>query len=196
VLNGPPCPLRDELRKLFAEYRASGPNLIRMMAEDERLERKFREHFGVRYVFTSSGFADLEIVSNNFQYDDYHRAFLIFSKLIINKNWAKFDGPCSWCLKYFIRQRNRFTRDENVYCSPECSAAASATTSMQKKRDRDYFDKLKKAQTAAYRWDPSCGMPLKKFVHKETGLTPTWIQRALNHKDDRKKLRGEKHAKH
>jgi len=192
VLNGPPCPLRDELRKLFAEYRASGPNLIRMMENDHRLERKFRDHFGARYVFTSSGFANIEIVSEQFQHDDYHRAVLIFSKLIINKDWAKLDGPCSWCSKYFVRRRRSFRKKENVYCSRECSAAATATASMQEKRDQEYFDKLEKAQAVAHRWDPSSGIPLKEFVHKKTGFTLTWIQRALNHKDERKKLRGEK----
>jgi hypothetical protein len=180
VLNGPPTPLRDELRKLFAEYRASGPNLIRMMAKDEKLERKFREHLGARYVFTTSGFADIEILSERFQSDDYHRAFLIFSKLIINKDWAKLDGPCSWCSKYFVRKRRSFRKTENVYCSRECSTTATATASQQEKRDQEYADKLDKAQAVADRWDPSRGIPLKEFVHRETGLTLTWIQQALN----------------
>jgi hypothetical protein len=175
--------VRDELRKLFAEYRQSGPNLLKMMAAHRDLEEKLRDLWEVRYVFTSSGFANLDLSPRPVPLNEYddpkHRATLIFSKLIINREWAKLSGPCSRCNKYFVRQRRSFRTKENVYCSRECSGAATATASMKAKHDAEYAAKLKDAEDAAPRWKPSGKVSFRDFIHKETGLTKTWITQAI-----------------
>jgi hypothetical protein len=183
LLNSKPSPLRDELRELFARYRKSGPNLQHMMAGDKELERTLRNMWTVRCVFTDSGFADLELDPRGAPYpDEYttrYKAIQIFGRLIINREWAKLDGPCSWCKKYFVRQRRSFRPKEHMYCSRECSAVATATASMKAKREVEYAAKLKRAKDARERWKPG-GDSFKKFVRKETGLTLTWITQAIN----------------
>lgn len=154
-----------------------------MMAANRDLEGKIRDLWEVRYVFTSSGFANLDLLPRPVPLDQYadpqHKAMLIFSKLIINRDWAKLDGPCSWCSKYFVRQRNSFGPNENVYCSRECSGAATATASTKAKHEAEYAAKLKDAQNAAGRWKPG-KIPFKEFVRRETGFTKTWITQAIN----------------
>jgi hypothetical protein len=170
-----------------------------MMDDDAELKRRFGHLFEARYVFTSSGFADIELdpkLENLDDYSDYHRALLIFSKLIINKDWAKLDGPCSRCGKYFVRERKFLRKKKNVFCTRECSSAGSAAETMQRQRDEEYAEKLARARAAGRRWRSSLEISFKEFVHKETGLTLTWIQRAMNQRDKSKKLTGGKNVKH
>lgn len=183
LLNSEPSPVRDELRALFSRYRESGPNLQRMMAADEKLERTLRDMWEVRCVFTPSGFADLDLLPRAIrypgEYDTRYKAIQIFGRLILNREWAKLDGPCSRCEKYFVRQRRSFRTKENVYCSRECSGAATATASMKAKHDAEYAAKLMDAKDAARRWNPGGKVSLRDFVHEETGLTKTWVTQAI-----------------
>lgn len=183
LLNSKPSPVRDELRALFYRYRESGPNLQRMMAADEKLERTLRDMWQVRCVFTPSGFADLDLLPRAIHYpDDYHaryQAIQIFGRLILNREWAKLDGPCSWCKKYFVRQRRSFRTKENVYCSRACSGAATATASMKAKHEAEYAARVEKALAAAQRWKSNGKISFRDFIHKETGLTKTWITQAI-----------------
>jgi hypothetical protein len=185
LLNSAPSPLRDELRALFSRYRDSGPNgpnLQRMMAGDRKLERTLRDMWEVRCVFTQSGFADLELMPRGILvdgYDTHYKAIQIFGRLILNREWAKLDGPCSWCEKYFVRQRRSFRTKENVYCSRECSGAATATASMKAKHEAESAAKLEEALAAAPRWKPKGKISFRDFIHKETGFTKTWITQAI-----------------
>jgi hypothetical protein len=184
LLNWPsPSPLRDELRELFRHYRESGPNLKRMMDSDQKLARTLRDMWTVRVVFTDSGFADLQLyprgISYPAEYTDHYKAIQIFGRLILNREWAKLDGPCSRCGKYFVRQRQSFRIKEHVYCSRECSATATAMASAKAKREVEYAAKLKRAESARQQWKPG-GLSFKEFVRKETGLTLTWITQAIN----------------
>jgi len=188
LLNSDPAEpeLRDELRQLFKRYRDSGPNLQRMMATDKQLERTLRGMWEVRCVFTDSGFCDLELLPKALDesdpYDTSYKAAQIFGRLIMNSGWAKLDGPCSWCKKYFVRQRRSFRTKEHVYCSRQCSAVATATASTKAVRDDVNKAKLKKAEAAAQRWKPG-GISFKEFVHQQAGLTKTWITQAINRRE-------------
>jgi hypothetical protein len=191
-LNSKPSPLRDELRGLFARYRESGPNLQRMMAADKKLERTLRDLWEVRCVFTDSGFVDLELFHRPFHIDEYdtrRRAIQIFGCLILNHQWAKLDGPCERCERYFVRERRSFRTKGYVCCSKECLAAAHATASMKAKRDDEYYAKLEKCRAVAESFSPDCGMSFRDYVSQKTGFTRWWVRRAMNETNDERKLR-------
>jgi hypothetical protein len=102
-----------------------------------------------------------------------------------------------------------------VYCSRRCGSLASAKKSTRERLNQEHKQNIERARKAIREWTPSDG-DWKEFVSKRTGLTVKWVSRneankkyphrelrapssqALTHstKDDRKKLRGEKHAKH
>lgn len=180
LLNSEPSPLRDEVRALFARYRDSGPNLQRMMDADKKLARQLRDMFEVRLVFTSSGFADLQLLPRSLkdhaEYTTQYQAAQIFGRLILNKDWAKLDGPCSWCGEYFVRERRWFRTKEHVYCSREHSRAATATESMQEKRDKDRDDKLQRLREASQEWENLPESKKKResrkdYVCRKTGIS-------------------------
>jgi hypothetical protein len=191
LLNSEPSSLRDELRRLFARYRESGPNLKKMMAADKELARTMRDMWVVRFVFSDSGFADLEVFGQLRPADEFtprYKAVQFFARLIRNPEWAKLDGPCEWCEKYFVRQRRSFRTKEHVYCSRACSAVATATASMKAERDREYFEKLEKCRAKGESWTPDCGMSFRDYVSLKTGYTRSWVGRAIKHKDPERRL--------
>jgi hypothetical protein len=183
-----PEAVRDEFIKLFGRYRASGRNLKVMTGADPELAEILSEMLELRLVFGSSGFADVNIVTNQRYRPGNDRpsyaAAEIFSRLIISPHWSKLDGPCDECGKYFIRERRSFRKKIHVFCSRTCSGRFTARDGMAAFREAENAKKLDAALEAAARWKPNSGMFFKEFVRNQAKIRPkltkTWVSQAVN----------------
>jgi hypothetical protein len=80
---------------------------------------------------------------------------------------------------YFLKKVKR----QKIYCSRSCGSEMTAIAAVRRRRQREYADKLRRAQKAISDWS-KCNSRLgwKDWVSNETGYTVKWITRATNNK--------------
>ena len=168
------------LRELVRRWIGSGPNLRKMFAQDPELQR--RANIGRTILYAApNGRGYLEwtplIVRQDAVETPQDVAFRYFMMLITNPEWHLLCGPCKRCDKYFLRQR----RGKRIYCSKTCGGNATALSSVQKRRQREHKEKLKRARTAIKNWQmTSRRTDWKKWVCQDVVFTPRWLTRVVN----------------
>jgi hypothetical protein len=100
-----------------------------------------------------------------------------FTTLIANPRWELLGGPCARCGDYFLKH----TKRQKVYCSRNCSSAATAAPAMKRMRQVEQSRKTRSAQQCILEWGKTKRrLEWKEWVSNETGFTICWIIRALN----------------
>jgi hypothetical protein len=182
-------PLSDmqvELRSLVEKWKASGPNLQVMFAEDPELRRRTRHGTtllypgtdGKGYLEWSAVTPDAHLLSTKADFrPPQDKALRYFMNLITNPDWVLLGGPCGRCGDYFLKKTNR----KRVYCSKKCGSTATAVPFIQRKRQQEKADKIRLAQTSIGKWqEAKRRMEWKRWVTIETRLTARWLTRAVN----------------
>jgi hypothetical protein len=190
-------PTGMRLRELITAWKASGPNLQKLMYADQRLGRILRGACRVGYRPTASGKADLELLIDPMAFDlEYHKeiakhfhrrppeeglasmraeqeAVRLFVSLTLSPDCEKLDGPCVRCQRYYIRKRTK-----QKCCSRTCGNVIRNTARNRDKRKQAHDASLKKARAAVlkYRNHPDW----KKRAARAAGRTVKWITRAVN----------------
>lgn len=174
-----PAELRSQLRRLVEAWHRSGPNLERMLKENQTLFHRIRvgrtfllpTNTGKGHLFWLPSPRDVEVTSWE------HQALAHFMALVVNPQWHKLGGPCYRCRKYYVKKTLR----QKAYCSRRCGSISTALATMRRKRAKEHWDKLERAQKALERWTSvRTEGSWKEWVAVETDITVRWLTRAVN----------------
>lgn len=170
-----------ELREYVSRWKASGPNLFKLFAQDPELAKKGKtgattfwpSNTGRGYLEWSSDFSDEDASPEG-------RALHYFFQLIANPKWRMLAGPCKRCNDYFLAETVR----ERTYCSRTCSGAETAIAAMKKKRDAERKERIALAKKAIRKWkETKTRLDWKKWVAYEIGSSQKWLSHAVNRRD-------------
>jgi hypothetical protein len=179
--------LRGRLRKLMTEWRSSGPNLQRMMAERENrpLFKAMSAALCVKWTPTNDGRAQFIVVSN---YESLAKEFgddrisqngpsgeweptpeaeswVLFSLFLLNPECDQLAGPCGRCDRYYVKKRS----SQKIYCSRRCGNAATAVARTSQRLKTEHKDKMQRASLAIREWNALKTRPAvdwKAWLHK------------------------------
>lgn len=180
ILNGrAPGELRLQLRKLVETWHRSGPNLARMLKENQTLFHRIRvgrtflvpTNTGKGHLFWLPSPRDVEVTSCE------HQALAHFMALVVSPKCHRLGGPCYRCRKYYVKKTLR----QKAYCSRRCGSISTALATTRRKRDQEHRDKLERARKAIERWTSvRTEGSWKEWVAAQTGITARWLTRAVH----------------
>jgi hypothetical protein len=177
-----PPELCSELRRLIEIWQKSGPNLSRMLKDDDVLAARAR-HGRTLLVPTNTGKGHLHWRPYPQDFDAgswKDQALTHFMDLIVNPEWHKLGGPCQRCDRFYVKKTSR----QKKYCSRRCGSRTTAVAATRKMREEERARKLRRAQEAANRWvKVHTRDSWKDWVSTRTKLTVKWLTRAVNRGD-------------
>jgi len=180
--NKEPEELCSEVRRLVAIWQKSGPNLDKMLKDDQGLAARVT-HGKTRLLPTYTGKGHLLWTPNPPKFDASSWkdiALTHFMDLIVNPLWHKLGGPCHRCEKYYVKKTSR----QKTYCSRRCGFGRTAIETTRKRRQGERVLKLSRAQVAADNWPTAhTRHSWKDWVSNETKITVKWLTRAVNKED-------------
>lgn len=98
-----------------------------------------------------------------------------FVNLLLNPLAEKLGGPCARCGVFFISGRDC----DRVYCSRECSSAATSSQKHEEQRARERAEKLQLAQGWIERSKRERTRDWKEYVHSaDRTISKNWLTRA------------------
>jgi|SRR5450755_1592096 hypothetical protein len=169
-----------ELRRLVAEWFASGPNLSKMLHSDFALWGTVQNSWTSLYIPSKTGRAYIALFPersgrrNDPAEGEAHR---LFAALTLNPQCNLLAGPCARCGSYYIKK----TRRQKVYCSQRCGSAATALPAVRKKRADEQARKISLVRAAlSQRKTTFNEQNWKQWVSRRTGLSVKWLSRAAN----------------
>jgi hypothetical protein len=180
--------MHKELLRLVEAWRASGPNVRKLLHREPELSRRILNGTTVLQV-TNAPMAQLawfpfkvkiphtksEAQKPPLSPEDEAR--YRFTYLLVNPEWERFAGPCDRCGRFYVKKTLR----HQYYCSRSCSSAATAIAATASKREQERNDKLGRAQDAIHAWERSSStQDWRKLDLKKTGFTPNWLTRVVN----------------
>lgn len=139
-----------ELRSLTERWKASGPNLQKMMNADVDLWHDLQEALPAHWLPTRGARAHYVPLPGIGHDNDtpVRKARLFFAFLVLNPNCDLLSGPCIRCHRYFVKR----TQHTKVYCSPKCGHAATAKEAMQTRRANQRRERLQWVHEAIAEW--------------------------------------------
>jgi len=173
--------MKQELRRLIAEWNRSGPNLLRLFKQDPDLQEKCIRGTTL-LIPTRDGVAQLAWTphrANHKNFSQKDAALEHFTEFLVNPLALKLGGPCERCGKFYIKNTTR----QKTYCSRRCGMGRTALSATQKRREAGHAKKLLTAQQMieqygkVRRWKG-----WKEWVHAESKgeITEKWLTRAVN----------------
>ena len=138
------------LRLLVDNWKASGPNLRKMLEKEREIEAWVNRGKTI-LLTTTGGQGHLDWVP--FQTQDraispQEQAMEYFLWLVVNPNWSLLGGPCPQCGIYFLKHSLR----HNVYCSRKCSGSFTAAAAMRKRRELERQDDIRCIKSAIFEY--------------------------------------------
>ena len=187
--------LRDKLRELVETWRASGPNLEKMMYGNLDLFHKVRTACSAAWTPQDDGRALLHLVPNYSEHIERKsrqrndgtweptpeaEALVLFHFLTLNPQWEKLAGPCARCGNYYVKKR----ASQKVYCSRRCGNAATALARTRDRLKTDHEDKMRRARAAIQVWNSQKRRPTlawKQWLkRREPDITEKFVTRWVN----------------
>jgi hypothetical protein len=194
--------LKDRLREWVERWKASGPNLKKL------LESLHDPHEGMALVFamrtfwspTNQARAELYLVPDYPTLVDVlgeprvwiigpndkrvltpeAEALTLFHLLTVLPGCEKVAGPCQRCGRYYIKKR----ASQKVYCSRKCGNAATAIARTSERIANERRDKLDRAKKALKEWKSGGDRTdWKHWVAQKTGIDSRFLTRAVNKGD-------------
>lgn len=134
MLNGKSAESR-ELRSLVIRWKASGPNLQKMVRADRALWGGVQEI--VRGFWTPSDHARAYLVPSSSGCDDHNptpvrNARFKFAILVLHPDCVLVGGPCEICGNWF----KQATRHRTRFCTKRCASLGRAPAAIQSTNDR------------------------------------------------------------
>jgi hypothetical protein len=144
-----------ELRRLAMRWKASGPNLRRMLSADTSLWKHIQE--ALRGFWVPSDHARAYLVpsssgtSSDFNPTPVRNARFAFGVFVLHPDCDLVGGPCDICRKWFKQDTRHFTR----FCTKKCASLAAAPAAIQttrEKREKAHKKRIRWAQEAMTIW--------------------------------------------
>jgi hypothetical protein len=151
VLNSAKYPeRRDSLREIVQRWRASGPNLEKMLDADQILAASMQAAWYSKVSPSKKGRAYLVLNPTKLRFSTHEYVAGMFAVLTLNPDCEKLSGPCAYspCGKYFIRKGKRLT----AHCSRRCCQLASAVRYTKRRLGEEREDKLNRTRVAIEKW--------------------------------------------
>jgi hypothetical protein len=103
-------------------------------------------------------------------------ALSLFIDFLVNPLAGKLSGPCTHCDSYFINETARL----RVYCSRECSSAATSRHTHAERRAQLEAQNLRDAARSIKAFEKARTQKgWKKWVSDDTGISQNWLTRAV-----------------
>jgi hypothetical protein len=187
-------PWAPELRRLFALWQASGPNLKAMLDTNPEITSKIESDLRPLFVasVTGRGYVHVGVASGIALVDgDWKVANAdaiarqgrgLFLLMTLNPFCERLGGPCPRCKKYFVRK----TAKRSIYCSRQCASQSTALAATAKARQQQRTEKLKRAESAIAEWDRLKNKGRTKATWREwvsaydPEITAQFLTRAMN----------------
>jgi hypothetical protein len=168
-----------ELRKLVQAWDQNGPDLRKMLRNDQSLAASINR--SICLLEPSGKGGKLIWMPRNAgkgKLRGRQAALSMFVTLVVHPELDKFASrPCTRCGNYFLKNSTR----QKVYCSRRCGAYQNALLATREQRTKEHHKKLEKARTAIAAWKPSpAWRDWKRFVTAQTQLTAKFLTRAVN----------------
>jgi hypothetical protein len=102
--------------------------------------------------------------------------------LLLASPAAERFGKCDRCARYYV---SRTARPNKRFCSRSCAWRDSATQAVQRKRQTEWEEKLKRTRAVLRDLLPEDvgRKDWKKRVARKASVTPNWLTRAINRGD-------------
>jgi len=145
------APDGEELRSLFERWRASGPNLQKMVNVDIDLWKDLQEALPATWLPTKGARAHYVPLPGTIGHDNdtpVRKARFLFAFFVLNPYCEMLSGPCPRCGKYFVRN----SLHQKVYCSKNCSSHVTAIRSSKKSRSAAHKRRIDWAKEGTAEW--------------------------------------------
>jgi hypothetical protein len=174
-----PSEMQIELNRLVNLWLKSGPNVRKMFRREPKLTRRAQKGKTVFYPLPGGrGYLEwMPVSAETAVISPQDQALEYFMTLITNPLWEMLCGPCRTCKDFYLKKTNR----PRVYCSKKCSSAGTAVPAVNRRREQERDQKIRRAQDAICEWGKvKRRLALKDWVITRTGYTSRWVTRALN----------------
>jgi hypothetical protein len=184
VLNSSAYPNRQrELRQFVQRWRVSGPNLEKMLDEDEALADELQNSWFGKYISGAHGRAHILLRPKKLKHNDHEYAVGMFAALTLHPECERLQGPCAYrrCGKYYLQK----TRRKTDFCSRPCQQKAGGLRHRQAQLTELRNEKLRKAEVAIRQWRTSRKrLDWMTWVCRHIPeITRTFLTRAVNKGD-------------
>jgi hypothetical protein len=140
-----------ELKNLVERWKASGPNLQKMVNPDEELWKDLQEAWLPEWLPSPGARAFYTLLPGTLGHDDdtpRRRARSLFAALVVNPHCDLLGGPCDRCHRYFLKSR----RSQKRFCGQRCASLDSAKQSTAAKATAEREALLESAARFWPRW--------------------------------------------
>ena len=172
-------PIQEELRRLVGAWLRSGPDVMRLLDADPRLDRETR-NYRPYFIPTRGATARLAYRAAP-EYSSHAKPVEIalgqFLPFLINPYNEKLGGPCKHCGNYFVKKTERKI---SVYCSEKCGHRLTSRLANKHRRDRRHERQMERAKKWIMRWcNTKTAIPWKEWVSNQAQIKKHWLTRAV-----------------
>ncbi len=172
-------PIQRELRRLVGAWLRSGPNVMKLLNLDPKLDletRKFRPFF-IPTEGATARLAYLAAPEYSSQAKPVEVALGLFLPFLINPYNEKLGGSCKYCGNFYVK---RTDRKKSVYCSEKCGHRLTSLLANRAQRNREHKEQLQLAERSIAKWSNiKTVTPWKEWVSNRTHIKKHWLTRAV-----------------
>jgi hypothetical protein len=164
-----------ELKTLVERWKASGPNLQKMVQADDDLWKDLQEAWPAEWLPSVGARAFYMLLPGTLGHDGdtpIRRARSLFAALVVNPRCEFLGGPCDRCHSYFVKSR----RTQKLTCGQRCASLVSAKRSAAAKATAEREALLKSATKFWPRWTER-KHPIRSFwVAQRVNAERKWME--------------------
>jgi hypothetical protein len=167
-----------ELKNLVERWKASGPNLQKMVHEDDDLWKDLQAAWLPEWFPSPGARAFYALLPGTLGHDDdthSRRARSLFAALVVNPHCELLGGPCDRCHRYFLKSR----RSQKRFCGQRCASLDSAKRSAVAKATAERKSLLESAARFWPRW-----------TERKHPIRSLWVARRVNATPKKMKVNG------
>lgn len=167
-------PFRDELRRLFKAWFASGPNLAKLFLTNPEVARAAKT-LRAELVPTPGAVAKLHFASEQAS-DQASHAMNCFLYFLVNPFSYRLAGPCKCCDNFFLKKQQR----REVYCSRRCASKHTSSIANRERRKKEFDKNLEEVRKYIAEWRKSKRrMDWKEYVCQQTRISKHWLTKRI-----------------
>jgi len=176
-------PVQWELRRLVVAWFRSGPNVMKLINADPKLDqeiRKFRPFF-IPTEGPTARLAYLAAPEYSSEAKPVEVALGLFLPFLINPYNEKLGGPCKHCGNFYVK---RTDRKKSVYCSEKCGHRLTSLLTNRAQRNREHKEQLQRAERSIAKWSTiRTTTPWKEWVSNRIHIKKHWLTRAVRNRE-------------
>jgi hypothetical protein len=176
-------PVQMELYRLIDAWKASGPNVAKLLKAEEEFAAASSQ---IETVMVATTGPRARIVSTGPQNIDLSHPHLIawgiFTLFLLNPWNEQLGGPCAHCGQYFVKTK----RTKGRYCSSKCYNRVSSRLTNEKRRNEAKERQVAEVIRFQQKWcrlsstsRTKLRSTWREWVQRESGISKHFITRAL-----------------